>query len=126
VAEKLDAGLMFRVDAIVAAAPDPDEIFRLYGVRGMVRFPASFGRDLRRPGGARAQVLIDGSDPNVGTLIRNAAEPLLFSAAMDILRVEPPRALDLRTLVLYNPEQRSALFFVPGLMAIILLMISAL
>jgi ABC-2 type transport system permease protein len=126
VVEKLDAGTLFEVEAVVPAALDPVEVFKLYGVRALFRFPAGFGRDLRRPGGARMQVLIDGSDPNVGTLIRNAVEPLLLNASLDVIRIEPPKAVDLRTLVLYNPEQRSALFFVPGLMAVILLMISAL
>lgn len=123
---KLDAGLLFKVEVEAAATPDPGEVFRTHGVRALFRFPAGFARDLRRPGGARVQVLVDGADPNVGTLIRNAADPLLLEAVMDVLRLEPPRVLDLRTLVLYNPEQRSALFFVPGLMAVILLMISAL
>jgi ABC-2 type transport system permease protein len=126
VVDKLDAGSLFQVEAVIPAALDPAEIFRLYGVRALFRFPAGFGRDLRRPGGARVQVLIDGSDPNIGTLIRNAVEPLLLNASLDVLRLEAPKPLDLRALVLYNPEQRSALFFVPGLMAIILLMISAL
>lgn len=123
---KLDAGLLFRVAVVTPATSDPAEIFRMHRVRALFRFPPSFARDLRRPGGARVQVLVDGSDPNVGTLIRNAAEPMLLSSVLDVLRVDPPKVLDVRTLVLYNPEQRSALFFVPGLMAVILLMISAL
>lgn len=125
-AAKLDAGLLFRVEAELPAAPDPAEVFRLRGIRALFRFPPGFSADLRRPGGARVQVLVDGSDPNVGTLLRNAAGPLVQDAVLDALRVEPPVLLDQRTLVLYNPEQRSALYFVPGLMAIILLMISAL
>lgn len=123
---KLDAGLLFEVESISPALVDPAEVFRSQGIRALVRFPAGFAADLRRPGGATAQVLVDGSDPNVGTLIRNAADPLLLGAVLDVLKVEAPRLVDLRTLVLYNPEQKSALFFVPGLMAIILLMISAL
>lgn len=125
-AAKLDAGLLFEVTTRAAAAPDPAALFRAEGIRALVRLPPGFARDLRRPGGARVQVLVDGSDPNVGTLIRNAAEPMLLAAALDALQVEPPRLLDIRARVLYNPEQKSALFFVPGLMAIILLMISAL
>jgi ABC-2 type transport system permease protein len=126
VAGKLDAGLLFRVEATFTSAPDPAEVFRLHGVRALFRFPPGFSGDLRRPGGARVQVLVDGSDPNVGTLLRNAVGPLVQDAVLDALQVDPPSLLDVRTLVLYNPEQRSALYFVPGLMAIILLMISAL
>lgn len=123
---KLDAGLLFEVAAVSPALAEPADLFRQEGVRALVRFPAGFAADLRRPGGTTVQVLVDGSDPNVGTLIRNAAEPLLVGAALDVLQVEAPSLVDLRTLILYNPEQKSALFFVPGLMAVILLMISAL
>lgn len=126
IAAKINAGLLFQVEVQTAAVADPADIFRVHGVRALFRLPPDFARNLRRPGGAKAQVLVDGSDPNVGTLIRNAAEPMLLDAVLDVLKVEPPRVLDIRTLILYNPEQKSALFFVPGLMAIILLMISAL
>jgi drug efflux transport system permease protein len=126
VADKIDASSLFAVQGTVAAAADPAELFRLHGIKALFRFPPGFARDVRRPGGARVQVLVDGSDPNLGTIIRNAAEPLLLGSTLEVLGVEPPKVLDLRTLILYNPEQRSALFFVPGLMAVILLMISAL
>jgi ABC-2 type transport system permease protein len=114
------------VKGTVTAAMEPAALFRLHGIKALFRFPPGFARDVRRPGGARVQVLIDGSDPNLGTIIRNASEPMLLGATLVVLKVEQPKVLDLRTLILYNPEQRSALFFVPGLMAVILLMISAL
>jgi ABC-2 type transport system permease protein len=126
IADEINASELFKVKGIVDASLDPAELFKLYGVKAVFRFPPGFSRDLRRPGGARVQVLIDGSDPNLGTIIRNAAEPMMLGAAMDVMGVEQPHVLDLRTLILYNPQQRSSLFFVPGLMAVILLMISAL
>jgi ABC-2 type transport system permease protein len=126
VADKIDASSLFSVRGTVAAAADPSELFRLHGIKALFRFPPGFARDVRRPGGARVQVLVDGSDPNLGTIIRNAAEPMLLGATLQVLGVQQPKVLDLRTLILYNPDQRSALFFVPGLMAVILLMISAL
>ena len=51
---------------------------------------------------------------------------MLLGATLQVLSIKQPKVIDLRSLVLYNPDQRSALFFVPGLMAVILLMISAL
>ncbi len=126
IAAKIDASSLFAVAGSVFAADDPAELFRLYQVRAIFRFPPGFARDLHRPGGAHVQALIDGSDPNMGAIIRNAADPLLLGATLDVVGMRQPRVLDLRTLILYNPEQRSALFFVPGLMAVILLMISAL
>lgn len=123
---KIDASTMFKVVGNVRVTDDPAETFKLYGIHALLRFPPNFSSNLHRTGGAQVQVLIDGSDPNLGTIIRNAAEPLLLGATLNVMKIEQPKVLDIRSLVLYNPEQRSALFFVPGLMAIILLMISAL
>ena len=72
------------------------------------------------------QIIVDGSDPSVGSRMRGAVEGAVQKTLMDYLGIEPPHILDQRSVVLYNPEQRSAMFFVPGLMAVILLMISAL
>jgi ABC-2 type transport system permease protein len=45
---------------------------------------------------------------------------------LDYLGIERPEPVKILPRVLYNQEQKSALFFVPGLMAVILMMISAL
>ncbi len=125
--EKIDGSSLFKVTRIVSVTSDPTEYFRLSPIHALFRIPPDFNRDLRRHGnGAHIQVLIDGSDPNVGTIIRNASEPLLLNATLQLLQIERPKVLDIRSRVLYNPEQKSAFFFVPGLMAVILLMISAL
>ncbi len=124
--DKIDASQMFKVAGVIPVVDDAGELFKLYGIHALFRFPPGFSADLRRSGGAHAQVLIDGSDPNIGTMIRNAAEPMLLGATLQVMNIRQPKVLDLRSLVLYNPDQRSALFFVPGLMALILLMISAL
>jgi ABC-2 type transport system permease protein len=123
---RLDATTFWKVIGTVPTLLDPQEAFRETRVRAILRIPAGYARDLRRPGGAELHVLIDGSDPNVGTLLRNSSEGLLQNAVLKDLQINPPSLLDLRASVRYNPEQRSAFFFVPGLMAVILLMISAL
>ena len=127
IAASLDASTMFRVIGSVRTAPDPIELFKKRHMKAIVRFPARFASDLRRgSGGASIQVLIDGSDPNVGTILKNAMGPLLVKATLDALGITQPMLVTVDQVVLYNQEQKSALYFVPGLMAIILLMISAL
>jgi ABC-2 type transport system permease protein len=98
----------------------------LFHVAGTVSVSTD-AADLRSGrGGAAVQVLIDGSDPNVGTILKNAVESLVLKAALDLLHIRQPTIVTVDQRILYNQEQRSALYFVPGLMAVILLMISAL
>jgi len=123
---RLDAGTFLEVAATMPWIRDPREAFRETRVHAIIRIPRGYARDLRRASGAELQILIDGSDPNLGTLLRNSSAGLLQNAALRYLNVEPPAILDIRSRIRYNPDQKSAFFFVPGLMAVILLMISAL
>jgi ABC-2 type transport system permease protein len=127
IAASIDATVLFRVVGSVTVNADPAELFRKHHVGAIFRFSPQFAADLRNGrGGAALQVLIDGSDPNVGTILKNAVESLVLKATLDLLHIRQPTIVTLDQRVLYNQEQRSALYFVPGLMAIILLMISAL
>jgi ABC-2 type transport system permease protein len=127
IARAIDATTLFRVIGSVRSAPDPEKIFREQHVKLIFRFPPDFASDLRNGAhGAGIQVLIDGSDPNTGTILRNAVESLVLKAALQVLGIERPTIVTVDQRVLYNQEQKSALYFVPGLMAILLLMISAL
>ncbi len=125
-AGRLDASTFFAVTDVMPPTADPLQPFRSSGARALLRLPADLDAALHRPGGAHLQVIVDGSDPNVGSQMRSAVAAATQDALLDILNLHPPHVLDTRTVVLYNPDQRSALFFVPGLMAVILLMISAL
>jgi ABC-2 type transport system permease protein len=124
--DAIDAADLFEVRGTVRVAVDPGEVFRNRHSKALFRFPPDFGRGLRAGGsGVTVQVLIDGSDPNTGTILRNAIDPLLRGATLGILGAQRPDVLKIDQRVLYNPEQKSSMFFIPGLMAIILLMISA-
>jgi ABC-2 type transport system permease protein len=123
----IDASSLLRVVGTVRVTGDPAELFKKHHVKALFCFPPSFAADLRRGDhGAKVQVLIDGADPNVGTILRNAVEGLVLKATLDYLEIKQPTVVSVDQRVLYNQEQKSALYFVPGLMAIILLMISAL
>ena len=122
----VNATELFDVIRTERVVPDPYELFRTLKIKALIRFDADFSADLRRRGSpAKVQVLIDGSDPNTGNILRNVMEPLITRAVLNNLDKELPEAVSVDKRVLYNPRQKSALYFVPGLMAIILLMISA-
>lgn len=127
VAIAIDATTLFHCVGTERVIGDPEELFKTRHNKVLFRFQPSFAADLRRGGGgAKVQALIDGSDPNMGTILRNAVESVVLKATLNVLGIEQPTVVTVADRVLYNEEQKSALYFVPGLMAIILLMISAL
>jgi ABC-2 type transport system permease protein len=124
---RIDASAMFRVSGTIKSCSDVQAQFRRHHVKIICRFPPSFSKDLNNGGtAAPVQVIIDGSDPNTAIILKNAFEGILSSITLDMMGIRPADIIIVNQRILYNQEQKSALFFVPGLMAIILLMISAL
>jgi len=94
--------------------------------------PRDFSRDLARRETSLVQILLDGSDSNTASIARGYAEGIIQTHALSLLP-ESAGALseDLQLLrselrVWYNPELESRNYIVPGLVAVILMIISAL
>jgi ABC-2 type transport system permease protein len=124
---EIDNSALFKVAGVVTSSANPQELFRDHRIKALFRFSKDFSKNLHTPlTPASVQVVIDGSDQNIATIIRNAVEPFLQKATLSMLHQPLPAAITVQQTVLYNPRQKSALYFVPGLMAMILMMISAL
>ncbi len=106
----------------------PSEINQLFlerQARAVLIIPADLGATLQQGSNVAVQLIIDGADPNAAQHIRNyVAGVLQLYNQQRQGRVVLP--FDVRTTVWFNPELKSAYFFVPGLLALILVMISAL
>ncbi len=90
--------------------------------------PKNFSRDLSR-GKASLQVIVDGSDSTSASLAIGYASQIAQAYSKN-LAVQAGRAmpagLDVKTRYWYNPELNSANFIVPGLIAVILMLLSSL
>lgn len=96
--------------------------------------PERFGRDVRRGEPTHVQAIVDGTNPNKsGTAQSTVAR--YFGEVADRLHVERKREagqapeaplLSLRPRVLYNPSLKTAPFMLPGILAIMLLINTAL
>jgi len=84
-----------------------------------IYIPPDFGRRLLDGNRPTAQLLVDGSDPVILATSRALTSlPLKF----DTQAAKPERADVYAVLAHYNPERRSAVFVVPGLIGVILTM----
>ncbi len=89
--------------------------------------PADFGDQTLRNQTALAQILIDGSDPNIAQAALFAASMVAQVQSGDILAGSLARVgrgtstgIELRPIVLYNPSMLSVNFMIPGLIGLIL------
>jgi ABC-2 type transport system permease protein len=86
--------------------------------------PVDFSRNVAAGRKAEVGLVIDGSDSNVANLVYQYNERILLQLIGRFQDVN--RALKVSTQIYFNPELKSALFFIPGMVAVLLLMISAL
>lgn len=87
-----------------------------------IMIPKDFEQDMTRNKKAEIQLIIDASDPNQANLIKAYCTGVVSR----FNKLEGISPIDVRASVLYNPDLKSSYFFVPGLIAMILVMVSAL
>ena len=104
---------------------DVEHVFMRRDALLVLVIPEDFSAELRGAGRSRVQLLIDASDSNVGTFVSNYAEQVLQKYNRR-LNGSLPVLYDLAPRIFYNPDMNSTFFFVPGLVALILMLISAL
>jgi ABC-2 type transport system permease protein len=96
-------------------------------IMGIV-IPRNFGHDLNSGHGAEVQLLVDGADSNTASIAIGYAESIvrMYSASARVRNLPPPRppAVDARMRVWYNSSLESKNYVVPGLIAVILMILA--
>lgn len=102
-----------------------EELFRTRKVRAALVIPRGFGEAFGTKPRADLQLLVDGSDPTYGQAIVNYAGAITTSFGLNggSLRLLP---LEVREQFLFNPDLKSSNFIIPGLVAVILMMVCSL
>lgn len=88
--------------------------------------PKGFGSDLRTVREIPVQLLVDGSNANTATVAINYLRSFCTLQTLRINAGTVRMPLSLEPRVWYNPELKSSHFIVPGLVAVVMMMICAL
>ncbi len=96
--------------------------------------PTNFGSDIESGHAAPIQLIVDGSDSNTATIAMGYADFVTLSYSQDVAineiqriggqKLHPP--LDMRPRVWFNAELVSKNYIIPGLIAVIMMVIAAL
>ena len=126
--ERFSASPHFRV---VGAELDPgavDDDLARGGAWLAIVIPRGFERDIERGGRpAEVQVLADGTDATSSGVALASAAGIIgeFGGAIAVERGAPPASIEGRVRVWFNPQLESRDFMVPGVVALLLLVITA-
>ncbi len=125
---KLVSSGYFRLENNLESATQLDPAFRTGRIKMAVVFPDDFAKKLQT-GEAQIQLIGDASDPNTATTLINYANAIIADFQQEknkaaLLGSQTPIIVT-ETRMRYNPEQKAVFNFVPGVMTLILMLVSA-
>ncbi len=111
----------FDLAATVYAHRDAERMLDLNQARAVLVVDEGFGRDLKAGRTGSVQVIVSGDNANTATTVIGYASNILRTVGSELAAegvvIRPPITVEPR--IWYNPELRSTLFLVPGLIAYI-------
>jgi len=103
-----------------------DEAFRKGETKVVLVFKPDFGKNLVKGSGASVQILTDASEPNMANMEVNYLQGILQNYNVEINRGKTvPNQIVPQTRMYFNSELESVYMFIPGIMATILMLVSA-
>jgi ABC-2 type transport system permease protein len=121
----LSSGFFIRGDEI-RNEQQIHEILRKGKVKEIIIFESNFARNLEKNQEAKIQLIADASDPNTANLIVNYTSAIINNYQQEYYRdFALPVEISAESQMLYNPGLKSVFMFVPGIITILLMLISA-
>ena len=125
--DKLEVSQNFEIEKILLSHQEIEEVFKEGIVKLVVVFPAGFNNSLSHLNNAQVQIIADASDPNIAGTLTSYASAIILSYKNEIIDgMNIPYQITTDVRMIYNPELKGATNFVPGVMALVLLLISVL
>lgn len=119
---KIDASSYFDVERNLKSAKELDADFKKGKVKLGIIFPANFEEDLLHTNKATVQIIADASDPNQATMVSNYVTQIINDYNLSMAAMQPLQ-ITAEMRMLYNPELKGSTNFVPGVMALVLMLV---
>lgn len=121
---RIEASQYFEIEKTVLGPDQIEKTFQEGVVKLALVIPSNFAADLAHQNQAQIQVITDASDPNtantltnyISSIIRDYQQELTYNAGIPYLIVPETR-------MLYNPQLKGVYNFVPGVMALVLMLV---
>ena len=121
---ELDASRYFALEKNLVTYQQVEEEFKRGKIKLAIVFPQHFGEDLQHFNKAQVQLIADAADPNTANQLTNYATAIINDYQNRITNDRKlPYTINTETRMLYNPQLKGAFNFVPGVMAMVLLLV---
>ena len=123
---KISSSKYFTIKQIITREADIETIFKKGKIKAVLNFENDFSRNLIMEQKANIQIITDATDPNTANAITSYINAILQNYQQSKNEdIQQPYQIFQQTRMVFNPELKSVFMFVPGVMTIILMLVSA-
>lgn len=121
---KIEASEYFEIERSLKTPGQIESAFREGKIKAAVVFPANFNNDLSHLHHAQLQIIADATDVNAATTITSYLHSIIMDYQMQLMgEMQIPYTIKPRIRMLYNPQMKGEYTFIPGIMAMIMLLV---
>ena len=123
---KITTSKYFSNKQLIKNEKEIETVFKKGKVKAVLVFEKDFSKKLIKGNKATIQIITDATDPNTANTISNYTNSILKKYQQGINKdIKIAYQIMPETRMVYNPELKSVFMFVPGVMTIILMLVSA-
>lgn len=124
ITDKIEASRYFDVQKNLGSHEDIERTFKEGKIKLAVIFPQNFGSDLMHLNKAQIQVIADATDINTATTLTSYVSNIIADYQAQLLADNKvPYRITPEIRMLYNPQLRGEHTFIPGMMAMIMMLV---
>ncbi|MDP3181010.1 MAG: ABC transporter permease, partial [Bacteroidota bacterium] len=123
---RIESSQYFDIDRTITTSGQIEQAFKTGKIKVAVVFQQNFQNELAHINKAQIQIIADATDPNQATTLVNYASSIIMDYQSELNQQNNlPYTIKTEMRMLYNPQLKGAYTSVPGVMGMILLLISA-
>ncbi len=122
----LSASGYFQIVSYPENEAEIDSDFKNKGIKLAIIIPTRFEESLSKERNATLQVINDVSDLNVASILNNYVRSVVYNFTEQYNSSVESSAFQVTAKMLYNPELNSVYMFVPGIITLIMVLVTAL
>ncbi|MEO7293025.1 MAG: ABC transporter permease [Ginsengibacter sp.] len=120
---KIEASNYFEIEKNLLSYSQIEDAFKEGKIKLAIEFPANFNNDLLHFNKVQIQIIADASDPNTASTLSNFATSIIMDYQKEMQSNSLPYQITPELRMLYNPQLKGATNFVPGVMALVLMLV---
>jgi len=125
--QRIESSKYFELEEYLVTDKEIEPSFRKGSTRLVMVIPPKFEECLKHENKASIQFIADGTDPNVGTTLVNYASAIVGDYQNELLQNSKlPYTIKPEIRMIYNEQLKASYNFVPGVMAMVLLLVCSL